>query len=447
MNIKRITAPDTRQAMRQVKETLGEDAVILSNKPVAEGVEIVAAVDLDDAALQRRAESAGRPATKPVESPRPQPSRPEPEAPSSLRAVAEAASGPSEAARSAGATRPAGAGRAADEGPGAAEGPGRARRNRGAAESAEVSALKSELSTLRRLMENQLSVMEWGQMSRQNPLRAALLEQLMGMGLGTDLAARLADGVNEREDLERALGETRELLGEALEREERSLVDQGGVVAVVGPTGVGKTTTVAKLAARHIMRYGPGSVALVTTDNFRIGAVDQLRNFARILDVPIHSVGGHHELRDVLDRLFDRRLVLIDTAGMSQRDMRLVEQFATLQDVHAELRTYLVLSANTQLAALDEATRSFRRVNLSGCIITKVDEAASLGGVLATLIKHRLPVAYLGVGQRVPEDLEEACPARLVERACELSDAEPESADGEVLALAFGGGRSAMPAN
>ena len=429
MQIKRFAAPDNRQAMRQIRETLGPDAVILSNKRTEQGVEIVAAMDIDDGELAKRSEPArpslttvgaggAKPEPTPDFQPRPvkprQAARPTPQARTESPAAEPPVHGPRRSASPA---------------------------DRGGRDE-ELSVVKRELSQLRDLMESQLSVMEWGRLSERHPSRVTLLDRLSQLGLGSRMASQLADRVAQQADPEAAWQQALELLADAIPREEQGAVDQGGVVAVVGPTGVGKTTTVAKLAARHVLRHGSRSVALVTTDNFRIGAQEQLRNFARILDVPVHTVGKPDELRDTLDNLYDKRLVLIDTAGMGQRDMRLVDQLSTLQKAHESLRAYLVLSANTQLAALNDAARSFRRIRLSRCIITKVDEAASLGGVLSTLVRHQLPAAFLGTGQRVPEDIEEACPRRLVDQAVSLMDQFAEPADNDALAAAFGGFRS-----
>jgi flagellar biosynthesis protein FlhF len=211
------------------------------------------------------------------------------------------------------------------------------------------------------------------------------------------------------------------------------------MIALVGSTGVGKTTSVAKLAARYALRHGQRSVALVTTDCYRIGAHEQLFTYGRILGVPVQVASSHEELQSTLASLADRRLVLIDTAGMSQRDLRLAEQLATLRDSGFPLRTYLVLNVTTQLNVLDEAVRAFGKAALEGCILTKVDEAASLGGVLSVVAKHRLPLAYVGDGQRVPEDLHPARAHNLVNRAVSLMQQAGQDSNDETLAERFGG--------
>jgi flagellar biosynthesis protein FlhF len=234
------------------------------------------------------------------------------------------------------------------------------------------------------------------------------------------VARKLTDHLPESDDPEQAWSQAMALLRRHLPVTDDDIIEHGGVVAVVGPTGVGKTTTVAKLAARFALRHGRRHVALVTTDNFRIGGQEQLRSFARILGVPVHAANDREELAAVLADLGNKRLVLIDTAGMSHRDMRLSEQLHTLETAGSAVRAYLVVSANTQLPALCEIVRGFRKVNPVGCILSKVDEATSLGGAMTAVLRYRLPVAYLGTGQRVPEDLQSARGDRLLESALAL---------------------------
>ena len=187
----------------------------------------------------------------------------------------------------------------------------------------------------------------------------------------------------------------------------------GGVIAVVGPTGAGKTTTIAKLAARWCMRHGSRDLALVSTDGYRIGARDQLMTYARILGAPMHAANSGKELARVLERLKYKKLILIDTAGMGPRDVRLTEQLAALQLGAARARVLLALPAQGEGHALDEIVRLSRALNPVACILTKVDEAASLGAVISTALRHGLKIAYVCDGQRVPEDLHAAHERRI----------------------------------
>ena len=209
---------------------------------------------------------------------------------------------------------------------------------------------------------------------------------------------------------------------------EDALLDDGGVVAFLGATGVGKTTTIAKLAARFVLRHQRDQVALITTDCYRIGGQEQLQTFARYLGIPVVVATDDHELREALDYLMPRRLVLIDSAGMSQRDPRMREQFNTLNAVGYNIDSYVVLPATAQLRALREVVSLFGEDALAGAVITKVDESADLGGVLDVLIEHRLPVAYVSAGQKVPKDLVPASARALIDRAVALASEEPSTA-------------------
>ena len=222
---------------------------------------------------------------------------------------------------------------------------------------------------------------------------------------------------------------------------EQDVIDQGGIVALVGSTGVGKTTSVAKLAARYVLRHGQRHVALVTTDSYRIGAHEQLMTYGRLLGIPVQIASDHKELRSTLNSLSDKRLVLIDTAGMSQRDVRLSEQFATLADSGLPIRTLLVLAATAHASVLDETVAAFSGVSLDGAILTKLDKAARLGGVLSTLVNQQLPLMFVTNGQRVPEDLHPARADNLVKKATDLASSGDMPAE-SLMAERFGGFRT-----
>ncbi|CAK0751712.1 flagellar biosynthesis protein FlhF [Gammaproteobacteria bacterium] len=298
--------------------------------------------------------------------------------------------------------------------------------------------MRRELKELRGLLEHQLSGLAWSETTRRTPVQARLLRALTELGLTMSLSRELAGAVSTTGEFDIAWRHAMGVLAERLTIEEDAILEQGGVVALVGSTGVGKTTTVAKLAAHYALRHGRERVALVTTDGYRIGSQEQLRTFARILGVPMRTVADAGELSEALEGLADCGLVLIDTAGMSQRDLRLSEQFATLRGAGREIRSYLVLSAITQRAGLEEVVRAFSEMNVAGCILTKLDEAASLGEVLSVVVRHQLPITYLGVGQRVPEDLLPARAHNLVSRAVALLQQHAPDIEEESLAMAFG---------
>ena len=431
MKIRRITAPDMRQAIRRVREELGADAVILSNKRIDEGVEIVAALDVDAALSAAVKTPASAVASQEADAPAVNASLawpPRPVTPSVSRLDLWEDDPVEPIAPEA---RPAlkplhmPIAQHDDELPDPyardrEQGEARGGNAQSAASAPSVDRLESEVRSLRTLMESQLRVLEWRRYARHHPLQSELMRRLSGLGLAPRLARELVeelgdDGLEERGwDLAlRALGSRIPVLGE-------DITESGGMFALVGATGVGKTTTVAKLAARFVMRHGRKDIALVSTDNFRIGAYDQLRAYARILDIPLYVAEDAASLARTLDGLSDRRLVLVDTAGMSQRDTRLMEQMRNLRSASSRLQSLLVLSASAQRSMTREAVQRFSHLPLAGCVLTKLDEAAQLGDALSAVIDSQLPVAWLGMGQRVPEDLAPARAERLVARAVEM---------------------------
>lgn len=309
---------------------------------------------------------------------------------------------------------------------------------RPAPEKPVIDEVKSELQNLRDLMESQLSVLQWDRFSQKHPVRTVLLNLMSEMGLGADVCDTVLSHLDKLDDdphkvWQKALG----IIASCLPINRRDLLAEGGRIALVGSTGVGKTTTIAKLAARFAHTHGKRSVAMISTDQFRIGAQEQLQHFARLLEVPMLTASNSEELCDRLDMLADKKLVLIDTAGMSQRDLQLSEQFHRLQAGAPQIKPYLVLSANTQLAALNQTILNFGKVKLAGAIVTKLDEAASLGGIITASIRHQLVLAYCGTGQQVPQDLEAAKSHRLISRAVSLMQRYGEQFDQEALALRY----------
>lgn len=301
-----------------------------------------------------------------------------------------------------------------------------------------IEEVKGELKNLRDLMASQLNVLEWDRFNQRHPVRSVLLNLMTELGLGTDVCEMVFEKLGVLNDdphkvWQTALG----ILATSIPIDQNDILTQGGRIALVGSTGVGKTTTIAKLAARFAHTHGKRSVALISTDNFRVGAQDQLQHYARLLEVPLLTANNSEELTDSLKMLEDKHLVLIDTAGMSQTDVRLSEQFHKLQHGSPEIEPYLVLSANTQLAALNETVKSFSRVKLAGTIVTKLDESASLGGILTAAIRHQLPISYCGTGQKVPEDLQMAKNHRLVSKAVSLMQNYTEQVDKETLAFRY----------
>jgi len=289
----------------------------------------------------------------------------------------------------------------------------------------EMETVRSEMSSIRRLLEHQLSGLMWQEVERREPMRAMMIKRLEKMGLSSELADQFASYIPEDVPAHEAWPALLDLLADQIITTNDCILETGGVVALLGPTGVGKTTTIAKLAARAAMDFGADEIALVTTDTYRIGAHEQLATYGRIMGCPVRVAKDAEELADILHQLRHRRLVLLDTAGMGQRDIRLSEQLDTLmQNSGAHIRSFLVLPSTAQRRVLQETIEHFRRIPLSGCVLTKLDESLSLGEVMCVTIQNALPIAYLADGQRVPEDIKVATGNYLVSRANELLEQE-----------------------
>lgn len=411
MKIKRYFAPDIKQAIRMVREEQGPDAVILSNRKVDGGVEIVAARDFDEQSMmdqvpsgpaaparepavergpvtatrkesQRRAEEVFREATAPMRKDPPPAygtARGRQQAP---RPITEPAPRPQSAPirpqSSAGVDNP---------------------------PNSLLVEMRKEMQQMRRMLDAHCSLSAWDNSLKSAPARLDLLRDLSERGFSKKISLQLANRLGGVADFSLAWQGCQDLIGSQLPIVEDNLLDYGGIVALVGPTGVGKTTTIAKLAARFRMKHGPRQVALITTDNYRIGAHDQLTTYGRILDVPVRSAADAGELRSLLNGFCDKRLVLIDTAGMGPKDLRLAEQLSVLRQDEIPVKSYLVMSAATQARVMEDAIAAFGAFEPKSCILTKLDEASQLGAALSVLIEHKMPVSLITDGQQVPEDL------------------------------------------
>ncbi len=394
MRIKRFVANDMRSALHMIRDDQGPHAVILSSRKLESGqIEVVAATDYDEALMQQalRAEDpAGRatPEAPPPPAPIDVPTAPgvEPVAQKPLLKP-----------------RPV---------------PGRDPASQAWNEDPALGEIKRELAGMREMIERQIGRFAEERL-RGVPARAQALDELAEYGVEINLARSIAAAIPADADRGRARGMTLGLLAKSLVVPRREPIEEGGVIALIGPTGVGKTTTLAKLAARYARSHSPRDVALVTTDTYRVGGREQLYTYGRLLGMPVIETRNEISLAEVLDRLSDYKLVLVDTPGMGQRDKALAAQFAWLRAAR-KVRTFLTLPANAQASDLDEVVRRFRNAEPEGTILTKLDETGCLGAALSVLIRHRLPVAYVTDGQRVPEDLHRAEAHRLVLRLGEL---------------------------
>jgi flagellar biosynthesis protein FlhF len=303
--------------------------------------------------------------------------------------------------------------------------------------------MEREIKGLRSLLETELANLSWHDRRQRDPLKARVIEELSAMDIAPDVAATLASRTPSRTNLDDTSKIPLALLLRHLPVVDDLSTVNAGVHAIVGPTGAGKTTTIAKLAARWTMKHGSQGLALVSTDSYRIGAREQLMTYARVLGASMHAPNSGKELARVLERLRSKQLVLIDTAGMGPRDVRLPEQIEALKQGAAHAKFMLALPAPSEGRALEEIIRAFAPLSPSSCILTKVDEAGSLGAVISTAVRHRMKIAYLCNGQRVPEDLHSAHRHRvwLVRAAHQLRDKSPSRHDAAYHARHFGRGQ------
>lgn len=394
MNVRKFTAGTSREALRMVREALGPDAVILSNRSVNGAVEILALPGEDMSALAEPV------AEKPVISE------------STLAALAPRRHEQADQAASLAKTMEAVRMEEATE----------REPEREPSSAAAIGELMDEIRSMRGMLEAQLAELSWSNQQKREPAKSAVLREMLAAGFSASLSRYLTEKMPAGGNAEDGMQWIKAVLTRNVSTigDENEILEKGGVYALVGPTGVGKTTTTAKLAARCVMRHGPAKLALITTDGYRIGGYEQLRIYGKILGVMVHSVKDESDLRIALDELRGKHTVLIDTVGMGQRDQMVTEQIAMLSGVDTPVKRLLCLSATSTGETLSEVVRSYQGDGLAGCIMTKLDEAATIGNVLDVVIRQKLNLYYVANGQRVPEDLHVANQHYLVDRAFKL---------------------------
>ena len=288
--------------------------------------------------------------------------------------------------------------------------------------SSDFAKMQQEMASIRSLLEHQVSGLMWQDMAQKDPQRAVLVNRLLGLGLNEQIADQIAGYVPEQSHEKEAWLQATQLIAQQINTTQNDIINRGGVVALVGPTGVGKTTTIAKLAAGFSQVHGCDQVALISTDTFRIAGFEQLATYGKIIGCQVSLAKDSQSLDVLLQQYAKKKLILIDTAGMGQRDLRLAEQLTTLvSNARVRIRSYLVLAANSQQAVMQENVDRFKKVPLSGCIYTKLDESVSIGEIITTSIQNGLPIGYLTDGQRVPEDIKVANAEKLVNLADKMA--------------------------
>ena len=292
-------------------------------------------------------------------------------------------------------------------------------------ESPRVEQLFSEIEEVKKLLQSHLASSYWNNLQQESAGHAEVTKTLLSAGFSPKLCAQLVQNLSETGDVKSLLAEVQKRLEQSIKTiDPLEAFDRGGIFAFIGPTGVGKTTTVAKVAARCVLRYGRNQVALLSTDTYRIGAQEQLKVFARILGLPVISLRDSEDLESKLNELSQRHIILLDTAGVNQRDVLMIEQSQLLKEGSRDAHRILVMSSTTDLRTQEDvimlhnqASIDANQSRIMGAIITKTDEAAQIAPVLDSLMRHELPLMFLSNGQRVPEDLSQANVAYLAHRA------------------------------
>ena len=378
MKIKKYFASDMRQALEMAREEHGSDVVILSNRKVLGGVELIAAEDYDEAIYNKSTE-----ARQAIESKQ---TNKKPEFIDTLKSV---------------------------------ETPEPEKKTSMSdiwTNDSTIDQMRDELKSLRSMLEQQMSGLAWGAIGRQHPLWANLIRQLINLDLTPKLARQLVEEIPEEYEFEQAWRTLLALLTYKVPQFNDNILTAGNKVLFFGPSGSGKTTTIAKMATRYALEYGTQNILLATTDIYRVGAREQLRSYARILGVPIRTINTKEDYLGLFDAPVSDKLILIDTAGLSFKDEKHQEQLNLLKSTEHQTMKGLILPATEHYNGLSRLIDTYHDFNVDFCIPTKLDEAASLGGFLSVAIEKQIPIAGLCDGQRVPEDLHKMKPYELVSR-------------------------------
>ena len=289
--------------------------------------------------------------------------------------------------------------------------------------SMQMTEMLNEMRNMRSVIESQLTTIAWGNIQQRDPIKSQVLNTLLAAGFSASLSRQLAEKMPANLNIAKAMAWIKAILARNLNTigSEAEVLDQGGIFALIGPTGVGKTTTTAKLAARYVMKHGTQKLGLITTDAYRVGGHEQLRIYGKILGVMVHAVKDEADLKIALNELKNKHTILIDTVGVSQRDRMVVEQIAMLSNSNSSIKKLLCLNATNTAETLTDVVRAYKGKGLDGCIITKLDEAATIGSALDVIIREKLRLYYAANGQRVPEDIHLANKQYLVQHALKLS--------------------------
>jgi len=360
VRVERFQEDDMRQAMAKVRSVLGADAVLISSKNVDDKVEVIAASDYEAEKLAAALEKLDQESTFSADE--------QPEIEHVWEVVGDEPEKPAKPA-------------------------------------SPLADMQLELGQLRRLFEGELAHLSWQQGSKRQPNRQALLTRLEAAGLARDISNKIVRRALPCNDLELGWRRIQKILGLVIKNSETDVLNNGGIIALLGSTGVGKTATAAKIAAQFAIKHGRNQVAFITTDRNRVGDEAKLLSLGSALGIPVQVVDSYEQIPAALESLAVRKLVIIDAEGISQRDVATIEKIETLLSDNQQIDPYLVIPATAQESVITETIDAYSGVRLTGAIVTKVDEVSSIGPAISGLIRNKLPIALMGNGQRIPEDL------------------------------------------
>lgn len=412
MNVQRFFARNSREAIGQVRQALGADAIILSNRAVEGGTEILAVKEheMDQMINVSQAPTPAVPAKSFSQQQIDILTRRTPVADTNIALPDNSESIDAAFAQAAITQVP-------------AVKPVTKAAPKNVASADEVNSIRNELQHMRFMLQSQLTELSWNNIQQRDPIKSTILSMMISAGFSPSLSRMMAEKAPKLAGRADAFKWLSNVLSHNLNciTDESELLSKGGVFALIGPTGVGKTTTTAKLAARYVMKHGAKNLALITTDAYRIGGHEQLRIYGKILGVMVHTVKDQADLKLALQELKNKHTILIDTVGVSQRDKMVTQQIAMLHGADKNIKKLLCLNATSTGETLSDVTRAYKGQGIDGTIITKVDEAATIGGVLDIVIREKLKMYYVANGQRVPEDLILANKQKLVAHALKLA--------------------------
>ncbi len=389
MQLKRFIAKDNHNALKLVKDSLGADAIIVSNRTVENGVEVIASAGLNDFTIEQSVEFVDD--DKPITSPEKQSQIEKTESERFSNVLTRAT------------------------------------------ENAELEEMRAEIAKLRTTLDAEISankIEHWGQKSHA---RAELFEKLSSVGLGMDLVTQLISSTDLNDNLKSASRKVLMKLKNSIRVNNSDPIEQGGVVVLHGPTGSGKTTTLAKLAARFLRKNNSHEMVLVCADNSRIGAHEQLETFGRLLGVSVLNLREKDDIASLLDLLTDKKLVLIDTAGLNQADLRQPDKLFGIYRGIENIHHYLVISSIMQRSAIERLLNVFSKISIDGAIITKLDEAVHLGDMITSFIRNSFPISFWTDGQNIVDNIHQADAALLVTKVMRLNKLDCESKDDKIL--------------